>query len=124
VAALGKLVDPQSFEDHLTLHSAMPLNVALAMAAVLPWLELVLGICFALGHAPRETALLAAVLLTLFLGYVLMAYQEGDCGCFLLPGWRPPGEPWWLAIRNVVLLACCGCLLFSPPPHSSSTRSA
>ena len=53
------------------------------MAAVLPWLELTLGFCLALGRAVREAAVVAAALLVLFFGYAVTHSSEAGCGCFL-----------------------------------------
>src|SRR5947209_7270839 len=67
MAALTKITNLGAFEDQVLLHSNLPWWLGRPGAAVLPWLELVCGLCLAIGWASREAAVLTAVLLILFL---------------------------------------------------------
>jgi putative oxidoreductase len=107
MAALSKILDLATFSDRLVLHSGLPYRIAVVVALILPWLELVCGLCLALGIAVREAATLLSALLILFLAHSLLRYGEGDCGCFLFP--TPPAfdlRGWWPPLRDLMLLLC------------------
>ncbi len=105
-AAVTKITDLAAFENQVLLHSNLPYAVGVAVVVILPWLELVCGICLALGHAVREAAAVIAVLLVLFIAYSLAFRTGPDCHCFFvrLPlaetGW------WWPPLRNLIFLLC------------------
>jgi putative oxidoreductase len=106
MAALSKILDPNEFSVRLD-HSGLPDKVTIVVAVILPWLELVCGLCLALGVAVREAATLLSALLILFLIHSLLRYREGDCGCFLFPtpaSFTTPG--WWPPARDFLLLLC------------------
>ena len=63
VAAVGKVTDLSGFRDYLAVQAGLSPPAAFAVAAVLPWLELVCGLCLVTGRAAREAALLTAMLL-------------------------------------------------------------
>ena len=55
------------------------------LARLLPWCEIALGISLLPGILSRYFALIATLLLTLFLSVGIRAYAKGlqvDCGCF------------------------------------------
>ncbi len=105
-AAVTKITDLAAFENQVLIHSNLPYPIGVAAVVVLPWLELVCGICLALGHAVREAAAVITVLLVLFIAYALAFRTEPDCHCFFvrLPlaetGW------WWPSLRNLIFLLC------------------
>jgi putative oxidoreductase len=120
MAALSKILDLAAFSDRLVLHSGLPYKTAIVVAMILPWLELVCGLCLALGFAVREAATLLSALLVLFLAHSLLRYGEGDCGCFLFPSptaFDVPG--WWPPLRDL-LLFLCGIRLVLGERHDSS----
>jgi len=105
MSGVSKLVDPGAFRDQLILHAALSPNVALLVAAFLPWLELVCGLSLAVGWSEREAASILTGVLVVLLGYTLTHGGDTDCGCFFFP--RVVRAPsWWPATRNILLLAC------------------
>ncbi len=104
LAGLTKATDLRGFEDRLVLHTPLPTEAARAAARLLPWLELTCAACLLFGRAHREAALIAAVLLPLFLVQALASSGGGDCGCLLFPGSERLTAPGWLAARNALLL--------------------
>ncbi len=105
MAAVGKIIDPQAFADRVLLHSVFSPVLGRVVVMILPWLELTCGLCLALGYAAREAAAILAVLLVAFVGYLLLAPADQDCGCFLLRPSQPIGRPWHVA-GNLLLLLC------------------
>lgn len=103
-AAITKITDLPAFKNQVLLHSSLPHPVGVAVVVVLPWLELTCGACLALGHAVREAALIAAVLLVLFMVYSLAFRTGADCHCFFLPATFSSGDWWWPLARNLILL--------------------
>jgi putative oxidoreductase len=103
-AAITKITDLRSFADYLVVHSGFPSHLALVLATVLPWLELVCAACLLFGRAVRESAAILCVLLTLFVCYSLLHWHEPDCGCFLFPGTRSPVASGWILARDLLLL--------------------
>src|SRR6516165_132373 len=85
MAALTKITDLSRFADEMVLHSGMPYYPAVAIAAILPWLELTCGLCLAAGYAVREAALILLLLLLGFLCYSVTHLGQPDCHCFLFP---------------------------------------
>src|SRR5438270_1320942 len=56
MAAVTKIANLRGFAYQLDLHSGLPEDLSVVIAAVLPWLELTCGLCLALGRAVREAA--------------------------------------------------------------------
>jgi uncharacterized membrane protein YphA (DoxX/SURF4 family) len=106
VSGAGKVIEPSAFRDRLIDQVGLPAVLALVVAASLPWLELVCGLCLALGYAVREAAVILAVLLIGFTAYSLTHLGDADCGCFVFPQWTMNTPAWWPPLRNVLLLAC------------------
>jgi uncharacterized membrane protein YphA (DoxX/SURF4 family) len=106
MSGASKLIDPAAFADRLVLHDGLPPVWALGIAAVLPWLELVCGLCLALGYTVREAAAILGVLLVALLGYSLFHLGDADCHCFFFPQLMAKTPWWWPPLRNLLLLVC------------------
>ena len=107
MAAITKITDLHGFADRVVLHSDLPYSLAMILVGFLPWLELICGLCLALGIALRESALLLLILLTAFFIYSILHPYQADCGCFLFPraaGFLESG--WWPPVRNGLLALC------------------
>ncbi len=107
MAAVSKVADLPSFRAFLLLHGGLPPAPAAGVAAVLPWLEMVCGLCLLSGRAAREAAALCVLLLVAFLVHGLLHPITTYCGCLVWPArLAPPPKPAWLAARNLFLMAC------------------
>jgi hypothetical protein len=116
MAAVTKVMDLDRFSRLVVDESGLREEVAVWVAAWLPWLELTAAGCLVFGYAVREAALLLAVLLVIFLGYSLVyllqpgsspvPLDENDCGCFFFPRVIPEAFGWWPPLRDVILLGC------------------
>jgi uncharacterized membrane protein YphA (DoxX/SURF4 family) len=84
-AALPKLMDPPGFAEALHAYKLLPATALAPLALVLPWLEAVLAVALLTGLARRSAALLAFLLLVVFMGALAINLARGnpvDCGCF------------------------------------------
>lgn len=118
IAAVSKITDLHGFRDYLTVQVGLAPSPAFVVAAVLPWLELVCGLCLVSGMASREAAALTAALLVVFIVFGQLHHVESDCGCALWPAkLSPPPGRLWLLGRNLLLLACACLLSARPSPN-------
>lgn len=84
-AALPKIADPPGFAETIHAYALVPAAFLAPMALVLPWLEGLLALALLSGVARRSAALLASVLLIVFMGALALDLWRGhpvDCGCF------------------------------------------
>jgi putative oxidoreductase len=122
-ASLDKIWWPERFARivyyyHLLgPNSLLPPIVPNLLAIALPWIEASAGICLVLGLWRRESALLTALMLTVFIGAVGWTLYQGidveNCGCFSLSAeGRRAG--WALILEDFVLLVGAALLAFMP----------
>lgn len=117
-AALSKLTDLRGFTDHLLMHSGLPYWPTRFAAAVVPWVELVCGLCLLAGFAVREAATILAVMLTAFIIYLSLSPSDADCGCLLFPDAFQIVNRWpWLLVRNGVLFVCALSVAWESKPR-------
>jgi hypothetical protein len=97
---------------------------------VMPWVELVVGIFLIVGVWRREAALVAALLLLVFLvaiGWNLARGHAVDCGCFDVrsAGKTPEqllSDMKWVLLRDVALLLLTAQVLLATSPRFSARR--
>jgi len=85
VAAWGKIADPASLAKIIHNYNILPDVLINPAALVLPWVEVVIGVCLVTGYACRGASLFATVLLIVFIAAMAYAYFRGyntQCGCF------------------------------------------
>jgi uncharacterized membrane protein YphA (DoxX/SURF4 family) len=85
VAAIAKIADPPGFAHEISNYKLLSPAAVNPLALWLPWLELILGICFFLGIYRRTAGRIAAILLIAFIGALSIDLGRGrpvDCGCF------------------------------------------
>ncbi len=102
----------------------MPANL---LAVTLPWIELLVGLLLASGLWRREAALVAAVMLLVFVGAVGAALARGidieNCGCFTVTGaGRQAGLK--LIVGDLALLAAAAALIAPRRPALTSAGAA
>jgi uncharacterized membrane protein YphA (DoxX/SURF4 family) len=84
-SAWPKIADPPAFAQMLSNYRLLPDALLNAAALVLPWLEMIAGICLVAGIMRRGAALWIAVLLIVFIGALAINIARDvavDCGCF------------------------------------------
>ena len=85
VAAIPKIADPPGFAHQVHNYQLTPQIAVNALALVLPWLELIVGLTLFLGVWRRTAAGVAAILLLMFMGALginLARKHPIDCSCF------------------------------------------
>lgn len=116
----SKIVDPPGFAHELSNYRLLPDIAVSPVALALPWLEVLCGALLAAGIWRRETALILAGLLVVFVIALSIDLVRGvavDCGCFGgATAARSPSELFAemrLAIaRDVVLLLLAVAVCF------------
>ena len=84
-ASYDKLLDPQPFADAVDDYRILPLALVNLTAVVLPWVELVAGLCLIAGLGTPGAGLVTAVLAAVYTGALSSALLRGleiGCGCF------------------------------------------
>jgi uncharacterized membrane protein YphA (DoxX/SURF4 family) len=112
VAALPKIADPPSFAHMIYNYRLVPGAAINALALVMPWVELLVGLALILGVWPREAAALAGFLLLVFIaaiGFNLVRGHAVDCGCFDVHSAGKSREELldemrWVLIRDATML--------------------
>ena len=110
LAALSKLGDLADFQKALTYYYYVPSWLQGAAVVFIPGLELAVGACLVTGNKQREAALIASLLLFVFLSLGIYSNLVGSgqsCGCLkiALPQWLELNG-WWVVWRNLLLIAC------------------
>lgn len=122
-ASLDKIADPRAFARIVYHYQVVGPNASLGfvpanlVAVALPWLELFAGLLLITGLWRREAAVVAAVLLAVFVAAVGSTLARGidirNCGCFALDeSGRAAG--WMLIAGDLALLATALAVAFVP----------
>jgi uncharacterized membrane protein YphA (DoxX/SURF4 family) len=108
VAAMGKLKDPVKFMGGIAEYGIVP-GFAVPLAAVtMPGIELLLGLALLAGRQVRAAAMLANLLMLVFMAAMASAMARGlelDCSCFDLLNFGPSIVGWKTIGRDVVMMA-------------------
>lgn len=120
VAGASKVGDLPASGRAVSAYRVMPYEVATAVGAALPFVELTLGVLLLVGLATRLAAGLSTLLLLVFITGIASAWARGlsiDCGCFSSGGELTAGEnPTYgpEILRDIGFLALAGFLLIWP----------
>ncbi len=105
-ACLDKLTHPAAFATAIHNYHMVPLVLLHPFALLMPMVECVLGLALVFGVARRGAALLAVILLVVFMVAIAVALARGldiSCGCFHTEGGHEVGVS--LLVRDAILLA-------------------
>ncbi len=119
VSGVVKAVDPDATYVAVRAYDVLPRAGVAVVAAVLPWLEIALGLVLLAGLATRAAAVVATGLLLVFVAGVTQAWARGlaiDCGCFGGGGAVDPDETTYgqELLRDVAFLLMAGWLVVRP----------
>lgn len=111
-----KILDPAAFARAIANYHILPPLLINPAALILPWFELVCGVCLLLGRLTRGSALIVAILLLTFIGALAQSLYRGldiRCGCFSLNA-QGATSGYLDIMMDIVLLAMAGLLLWRP----------
>jgi spermidine/putrescine-binding protein/uncharacterized membrane protein YphA (DoxX/SURF4 family) len=112
-ASVSKIMHPDQFAEAVANYRILPPVLVSWTAIVLPWLELITGVCLILGVEVAGAALVSLVMFVVFAG-ALVSVQARNldiaCGCFSLSGSSGDGgHSLWISVALIV--ASLGVLL-------------
>lgn len=114
-ASLYKIIDPGDFAKSIWYYHLVPGDLINLMALILPWIELLCGICLILGVFYHGAVVWVNVLIVTFIFALSTTIVRGidiDCGCFKAA--KVATESAWKALWfDVILLLFTLQLLFS-----------
>jgi uncharacterized membrane protein YphA (DoxX/SURF4 family) len=119
VSGLLKAADPDQTYVAVRAYDVLPDAGVEVVAALLPWVELALGVLLLVGVGTRLVAALSAGLLVVFVAGVAQAWARGlsiDCGCFGGGGAVEPGQTTYVQelLRDAAFLLMAGWLIARP----------
>lgn len=112
-ASHDKVLHPEAFAHAVYNYQVLPDTAINLVAIVLPWVELLLGICLVAGFWLPGASVLSTVLLTGFAGMLLFNLYRGldvHCGCFSV---QTSGDPanYMTVLRDTSFLAISAYLM-------------
>ena len=84
-ASLEKIADPISFSSTIDNYHISPIQVNNIAALIIPWIELIIGLCLITGVFLDGASLISIGLMAFFIFIISQAYARGislNCGCF------------------------------------------
>jgi uncharacterized membrane protein YphA (DoxX/SURF4 family) len=120
IAGSLKIGDLAASGRAVAAYRLLPYDVAAAVGAAQPFVEIALGALLVLGVATRFSAIIAALLLVAFLIGIGSAWARGlriDCGCFSRGGdLTGDQQPRYASevVRDIALLVVAGFLVAFP----------
>ena len=115
-AGLAKAFDRQGSILAVGSYEVLPDGAIRLVAAILPWVEIGVGLLLVLGLFVRFAGIATAFLGVLFVAAMVQAKARGlqiDCGCFG-GGGAGEGVSWWDIVRDIPIVLC-GLFLAARP---------
>jgi len=119
VSGTLKAIDMDQTVVAVRAYDVLPRSAVDVVAAVLPFLEIALGLLLLFGIGTRLVAVVSGLLLLTFVAGVAQAWARGlsiDCGCFGGGGAVAPGATAYLQeiVRDAVFLVLTAWLVVRP----------
>lgn len=112
-SCIHKITHPHAFLITVENYEVLPDWMATGVAALLPWFELIIGICLLLGIYVKGSCILTIGMFLSFaygIGFNLIRGRTIDCGCFT-PGSGTELISWWSFIREFLLIGIIGFVM-------------
>lgn len=120
VSGALKVSDLAASGRSVVAYRLLPYSAATTVGAVLPFVEIGVGLLLVVGLATRLAAAVSVVLLVAFIVGIISVWSRGlriDCGCFGSGGdLRANQQPTYFSetIRDIALVAVAGFLVLRP----------
>jgi len=119
ISGVLKAVDPDQTYVAVRAYDVLPEAGVEIVAAMLPWVEIALGVLLVVGAGTRVVAVASAAVLLVFIAGVTQAWARGlsiDCGCFGGGGAVAPGETAYVEelLRDTGLVLLAAWLIVRP----------
>lgn len=119
VAGALKVASPTQSVQAVQAYRLLPVPVSQVVGHGLPFLEIAVGLLLIAGLGVRVSALVAGVLMLVFVAAIASAWARGlsiDCGCFGNGGAVAAGSTRYVQeiLRDLGLLACAALLVAWP----------
>ena len=111
-ASLDKIMNPGPFAQAVFNYQVLPGELVNLTALILPWLELILGVCLLSDRWTMGASGLAAILMLTFMGLIFFNLARGldiSCGCFSTKPEEGPMDKLTL-LRDALFLVLALCL--------------
>ena len=106
-SSVFKIINPVAFADSVARYGILSETLVPYAAIAIPYIELFIGTCLALGFSIRPAATAGILLMTVFIIGITynMAYGKSfDCGCFELSYLGiTETRGWGLLLRDVII---------------------
>lgn len=105
-ASMDKIIHPQAFAQAVFNYQVLPGFLINLTALILPWLELILGVCLLLNRWVQGASGMVAILMSIFLGMIVFNLARGldiSCGCFSTSTEEGPMSMFTL-LRDIIFL--------------------
>ena len=116
-AGWQKARDPGQFIRDIWNFRLLPEGLAYWVAAFVPYLEIVVGVGLIVGPQRRGAHAWIALLLVVFLAFIISAWGRGleiSCGCFGAPTAGESTNYPWLVARDLLLISALAVSIFVP----------
>lgn len=103
-ASYDKILHPEAFAQAVYNYQILPDAAVNLVSLVLPWLELLLGLCLIFGVWLPGGTMITTGLLTAFIASLVFNQVRGldiHCGCFSASSTAGPAD-FWTILRDVV----------------------
>ncbi len=84
-ASLDKIMNPEEFAKQIGFYKVLPFGLENLLAIILPWVELIVGICLIAGLLVDGATVLSILMMLVFILAISQAMLRGidiTCGCF------------------------------------------
>lgn len=128
-ASLAKIADPKAFARIVYQWQIVGPVLGNLVAVILPWVEAVAAVLLIAGVWKRESSVLIALMLLVFIGAAASVMARGidveNCGCTSVSGTGSGSSVGLVLIaRNLLLLASAIVIAFVGPRPSEETAEA
>lgn len=106
-ASIDKIVHPHAFAKIIHNYRMVPDIFIYIMVIVLPWIEMIAGLCVVSGIFRHTGAIILSALLGVFAIAISINLFRGlqfDCGCFSTVTTEGGSDPVGLLIRDILIL--------------------